>query len=246
MLPSVDALQEFKVQTGIYPGRVRARGRTGQRLHQGGHQRRTTAPCSSSCATTSWTRRPYFFKDPESPTQTAPAKHAYRQNQYGFTLGGPVRIPKLFNGKNRLFFMSNYEGFKSRRPRRSSFGTTMTPAMRNGDFSVVPTPLQDPLTRVRTTNANGTTTVTSTPFPGNQIPANRFNQSSLLSAEQVRAAAEPARRPACRIATISTCQDAGGQGPVHRAHRLQRKREIAVVRPLQLDRRVDRSPRASS
>jgi hypothetical protein len=37
----------------------------------------------------------HFFKDPESPTQTAPLKAPYRQNQYGGTLSGPVRIPKV-------------------------------------------------------------------------------------------------------------------------------------------------------
>ena len=44
----------------------------------------------------------------------------------------------------------------------------------------IPTALQDPLTRGEDTNANGTTTVTSTAFPGNQIPSNRFNPDSLL------------------------------------------------------------------
>ena len=105
---------------------------------------------------------------------THPAKSPYRQNQYGFTLGGPVRIPKLFNGKNRLFFMSNFEGFKSRTTRVAS-ATTLTPAMRNGDFSLVTTALQDPLTR-----AGSAPNVTSSPFPGNQIPANRFDKNSLL------------------------------------------------------------------
>ena len=58
--------------------------------------------------------RPYFFKDPESPNQTAPLKAPYRQNQYGGTLAGPEWIPKVFNGKDRLFFMANFEGFRSR------------------------------------------------------------------------------------------------------------------------------------
>ena len=71
--------------------------------------------------------------------------------------------------------MANYEGFKSRTT-STQFFTTMTPAMRDGDFSAVPTPLQDPSTRVRTPNPTGTGfTVTSTPFPDNQIPASRFN-----------------------------------------------------------------------
>lgn len=54
-----------------------------------------------------------------------------------------MQIPKLFNAKNRLFFMSNFEGFKSRRT-TTSFATTLTAAMREGDFSAIPTPQQDP------------------------------------------------------------------------------------------------------
>src|SRR5207237_7701705 len=118
--------------------------------------------------------RPYFFKDPESPTQTAPEKSPYRQNQYGYTLSGPIRIPKIINGRNKLFFMSNYEGFKSRRT-GTSFFTVLTEQMKKGDFSVVTTALQDPLTRVKT---NGT--VTSTAFPANQIPADRISKGSAL------------------------------------------------------------------
>ena len=43
-------------------------------------------------------------------TALRPAKDPFKWNQYGFTLGGPVWIPKIFNGRNRLFFMSNFEG----------------------------------------------------------------------------------------------------------------------------------------
>src|SRR4029077_14838197 len=90
-----------------------------------------------------------FSSATRSATNPSPASTPYRQNQYGFTLGGPIRIPKVFNGKNRLFFMSNFEGFKSRQA-TTSFATTMTAAMRTGDFSAIPTVLQDPLMRVGT------------------------------------------------------------------------------------------------
>ena len=150
VLPSVEALQEFKVQTGIYPAEFgRTAGQVNVSTRGGTNDYHGSA--FEFLRNDQLDARPYFFKDPESPTQTAPLKPPYRQNQYGFTLGGPVRIPKLFNGKNRLFFMTNYEGFKSRTT-TTQFFTTMTPAMRAGDFSAVPTPLQDPATRVRTPN----------------------------------------------------------------------------------------------
>jgi hypothetical protein len=173
VLPSVEALQEFKVQTGIYPAEFgRAAGQVNVSTRGGTNDYHGSV--FEFLRNDKLDAKPYFFKDPESPTQVAPGKQPYRQNQYGFTLAGPVRIPKLFNGKNRLFFMANYEGFKSRRT-VDTFGTVLTPAMRSGDFSVIATPLQDPATRVKTG-----TTISSSPFPGNQIPSNRFSKGSQL------------------------------------------------------------------
>lgn len=178
VLPSVEALQEFKVQTGIYPAEFgRAAGQINVSTKGGSNEYH--GALFEFLRNDRLGARPYFFKDPESPTQTAPAKPPYRQNQYGGTLAGPVWIPKLFHGKDRLFFMANYEGFKSRTT-TTNFFTTMTPEMRKGDFSVVPTALQDPMTRVRTPNPGGSGfTVTSTAFPGNQIPTARFNPGAV-------------------------------------------------------------------
>jgi len=167
VLPSVDALQEFKVQTGIYPAEFgRAAGQVNVSTKGGGNQYHGTA--FDYLRNDALDAKNYDFLN------THPAKSPYRQNQYGFTLAGPVRIPKLFNGKNRLFFMSNFEGFKSRTTRVAS-ATTLTPAMRGGDFSIVTTALQDPLTR-----SGSAPNVTSSPFPGNQIPSNRWDKNSLL------------------------------------------------------------------
>src|SRR6185436_18346990 len=105
VLPSVEALQEFKVQTGIYPAEF---GRTAGQINVStrGGTNEYHGSAFEFLRNDKLDARPYFFKDPESPTQVAPDKQPYRQNQYGFTLAGPVRIPKLFNGRNRVFFMS--------------------------------------------------------------------------------------------------------------------------------------------
>lgn len=132
MLPSVEALQEFKVQTGIYPAEF-GRGAGQINVSTRGGSNDFHGSLFEFLRNDRLDARPYFFKDPESPTQTAPTKPPYRQNQYGGTLAGPVLIPKLYNGKNRVFFMANFEGFKSRTT-STNFFTTMTPAMRNGDF----------------------------------------------------------------------------------------------------------------
>ena len=56
------------------------------------------------------------------------------RNEYGGTVGGPVYIPKLYNGRNKTFWFFSYEGYKLR---SGSFGNFRVPtqAMRNGDFS---------------------------------------------------------------------------------------------------------------
>ncbi len=132
--PSVDALQEFKVQSGIYPaefgrelGQVNAATKPGTNEYHGAlweflrNDKLDAVPYDFASATRSATNPP-------------PVKAPYRQNQYGYELGGPVRIPKVFNGKNRLFFMSNFEEYNSRQTNPALI-TTLPQAMRTGDFS---------------------------------------------------------------------------------------------------------------
>lgn len=93
----------------------------------------------------------------------------FRYNQFGFALGGPVLIPKVYNGKNRTFFFVDYEGFR-RNMVQTSLRTIPTMAMRTGDFSGQPNIIYDPLT---TRTVGGVTT--RDPFANNRIPANRFD-----------------------------------------------------------------------
>ncbi len=166
-LPSVDALQEFKVQSGIYPAEF---GREASQINVS----TKSGTNAFHGALFEFLRNSELDAKPYDFIGTSPTKAPFRWNQYGFVLGGPVWIPKLFNGKNRLFFMSNYEGFKSRRTDQALY-TTPPSSWRSGDFSSFATPLLDPLTR--TAGPNGT--VTATPFAGNQIPSTRFDPISL-------------------------------------------------------------------
>jgi hypothetical protein len=59
---------------------------------------------------------------------------ATRQNQYGGVIGGPVWIPKVWDGRNKLFFLYSFEGFKGSTPAPSTT-TVPTAAERTGDFS---------------------------------------------------------------------------------------------------------------
>ena len=174
--PSVDALQEFKVQSGIYPAEFgRAAGQVNVSTKPGTNEYHGTI--FEFLRNDKLDARSYdFASSTRSAANPSPAAAPYRQNQYGYTLGGPVRIPKLFNGKNRLFFMSNFEGFNSRLT-ATSLGTVLTDQMRTGDFSsLLPSfALADPTTR------SGTyPTITQTRFPNNQIPASRISKGSLV------------------------------------------------------------------
>ena len=68
-----------------------------------------------------------------------------KQNQYGASVGGPVWIPKVYNGKNRTFFYAAWEGFRIRSAVTTG-ALAPTDAMRNGDFSALGVPIYDPAT----------------------------------------------------------------------------------------------------
>src|SRR5665213_755209 len=63
-------------------------------------------------------------------------KAVFHYNQYGLTVGGPVMIPKLYNGRNKLFFFFAWEGLKDRTP-ISTILSVPTDAERQGDFSAL-------------------------------------------------------------------------------------------------------------
>jgi hypothetical protein len=96
-------------------------------------------------------------------------KQGVRQNQYGAVINGPVIFPKLYNGKDKTFFMFNWESRRRSLPGAASSTLVPTEEFRNGDFSQllrIPTPVQiiDPF--------NGA------PFAGNIIPASRISSTA--------------------------------------------------------------------
>lgn len=92
-------------------------------------------------------------------------------NQYGFTIGGPVWIPKIIHGKDKFFWFMSYEGTKQSQFAADPNLTLPTAAMRTGDFSGTGVIIYDPLTG----NPDGTG---RTPFTGNVIPSNRIAAAS--------------------------------------------------------------------
>lgn len=98
-----------------------------------------------------------------------------RWNQPGFVVDGPVRIPKLYNGKDKTFFMFSMEWIRNASPLPYT-ASYPTQAERNGDFSTLVNPNGQPITiydPLTTTLTNGL--YLRQPFAGNVIPKNRIN-----------------------------------------------------------------------
>jgi hypothetical protein len=109
------------------------------------------------------------------------ANSIYKQNDFGATVGGPLWIPKVYNGRDKTFFFFSYEGFRNRTGANGTTFTVPTPEMYNGDFSKWVTssgvliPIYDPLGQ--TQNSDGT--YTRTLFPGNVIPKSLFSPAAM-------------------------------------------------------------------
>jgi hypothetical protein len=150
VFPSVDAIQEFKVQTsaapasyGGSPAIINVSYRSGTNdLH---------GTLYEFLRNSAFDAKNYF----DSHTNPIPPFH---MNQYGANLSGPIVIPHLIHGKNKLFFFIDYEG-KRQNQAQTYVSTVPTAAFRRGDFSALPQQLYVP----------GTAGTTKTPLLGNQL-----------------------------------------------------------------------------
>lgn len=152
--PSIDAINEFKVQSSTYSAEIGGA--------PGGQVNLTTKSGANQFHATAWefNRNDAFTAlngfQPRVPGAKPPRLN---RNQYGANIGGPVLFPGLFNGKDKTFFFFNWE---SGRQVAGSFG---------GQALIPPTAL-------RQGNFAGTAEIidptTGQPFPNNQIPANRI------------------------------------------------------------------------
>ncbi|HWQ55449.1 MAG TPA: TonB-dependent receptor [Bryobacteraceae bacterium] len=168
-VPSVEATQEFKVQTNNFDAEL---GR-----FTGGVVNATTKSGTNQAHGALYE----FFRNSvlNARDTFANTKPQFGYNLFGGSLGGPVYIPKVYNGKNRTFFFFNYEGSREGVPRSANYSVP-TIEQRNGDFSATlvrlsngqPAPLAiyDPDTTRLVGNIN-----MRDPFPGNRIPTSRIN-----------------------------------------------------------------------
>jgi Carboxypeptidase regulatory-like domain/TonB dependent receptor len=125
IIPSLDAIQEFKEQTATFSAEY---GKSAEQINL------STKSGTNSVHGTAYDFLRNDFLDARAffdPDTLPPL----RQNQFGYSLGGPVFIPKLYDGRNRTFFFANYEG------QRTTSGTTIfgevpTEGELNGVFPV--------------------------------------------------------------------------------------------------------------
>ncbi len=170
---SQDAIQEFKVQSETYSAEygfsanqinIVSKSGTNQ-LHGSGFE---------------FLRNDAF----DASTHFQPTKPVLRQNQFGFVLGGPVFIPKIYDGRNKTFFLANYEGW------RISLGTSPTnvnvpdPNQLSGNFASSGLPAYGTAACTAQLSAGNSCLpidpLTGQPFPGNTIPSARFSKIALV------------------------------------------------------------------
>ncbi len=171
-IPEQDSVQEMKLQEDTYDATM---GRTGGGmfnvvLKTGGNDLhgdvmgylRTTDMTANSFFNNAAGRLPNGNLVDPRPNE--------KWENWGATLGGPVVIPKIYNGRNKTFFFASTEGYLEAQPASGSYAVP-TPAELSGNFSAAGKTIYDPQTNVA--GANGS--VTRSPFPGNVIPPTRIN-----------------------------------------------------------------------
>ncbi|MDX2029601.1 MAG: TonB-dependent receptor [Blastocatellia bacterium] len=180
-VPPVDAVGEFKIITNSYDaqyGRT-AGGVVNVQIKSGGNQ---FTGSLYEFYRRNWLDSNYLFSNfrnlPAGRFRRADGtleKAEHFLDQYGGVISGPVWIPKVYNGKDKTFFLFNYEGYREGTPNPQVI-TVPTEAFRTGDFSQYKNAagqlirIFDPATG---RNVNGVWT--RDPFPNNIIPANRIS-----------------------------------------------------------------------
>jgi hypothetical protein len=167
--PPADAVAEMKIQTALYDASVGQTlgGATNVSLKSGTKDFHGTA--YTTYMNPSMTSNLYFSNAANIP------RADFYYNRWGTTAGGPVYIPKVYNGRDRTFFFYGYEGIHESRPRGTTI-TVPTTQERAGGFSALLSAgnnyqIYDPATR----RAIGAGRFQEDPFPGNIIPSNRIS-----------------------------------------------------------------------
>jgi hypothetical protein len=177
--PIIDAIQEFKVVShtddaefgSVLGGVVNVVTKTGTNSLHGA--------AWEYLRNTVFDARNYFLP-------VGQAKPAYHQNQFGGSVGGPVLIPKLYNGRNKTFFFGAYQGFRYSKPEDTDLLVPTAAELSGNEADNAQPQIYNPYETTAVGNS-----FTRPAFPGNQIPADLINQSMVAYAKFVFPAAGP-------------------------------------------------------
>jgi hypothetical protein len=189
--PGMDAVQEWTVQTSNYSAEF---GQAGSSVHN----------VTMKSGTNQYHGTAYdYFQDeflnagqPFTVETGSPNEHVrpeVRRNDYGVTMGGPIIIPKLYDGRNKTFFFFNWEQYLNTTVQLPAAESIPTAAYRQGNFSaailaagsanlgtdplgrpIIANTIYDPATRQAAPNGQ----IVTNPFPNNTIPISRFDPVS--------------------------------------------------------------------
>lgn len=190
--PSVDAISEFTLQTGALSSQ-----------YGGGLTAVANFNIKSGTNQFHGTAYDYLVNNALNANSfdnnaLGAGKSPFNQNSFGADIGGPLLVPKIYNGKNKTFFFFSYEGDRKRNYTPTALRTLPTAAYKNGDFSALldPTFTGNPLSGTAITDGDGNPAVfgaiydphtttqlpdgsyTRTPFPGNVIPQTEISKVS--------------------------------------------------------------------
>ena len=176
IIPTLEAVEEVKIQANTYDAEM---ARTGGGMFNTYLKSGTNIYHGSLFGTlrqTSWAANNFFNNAAGIPLPPQPNR------TFGASFGGKIKIPKLYDGKNRTFFWLAWEGYSDTQSNSSQFSTP-TALERIGDFSQSKTPsgalnvIYDP-----TSTVCAGSTCTRTPFANNIIPVSQLNPVGLAIA----------------------------------------------------------------
>jgi hypothetical protein len=187
--PIIDAIQEFKVVShtddaeygSVLGGVVNIVTKSGtNELHGSGWE---------YVRNTIFDARPYFL-----PATTP--KPAFHQNQFGGSIGGPVVIPKLYNGRNKSFFFGAYQAYRYSIPENNLILVPTDAELAGNEADNNQLPIYNPFQ----TTGNPDGTFSRPAFAGNQIPSNLIDQRMVAYAKFIFPSAGP-----CLLSSNGTC-----------------------------------------
>jgi len=171
IIPSIEGTQEMKLQENTYDATM---GRTGggvfnTLLRSGSNQ--VHGSLLGYTRQTDWLANGFFYN---ASGKAKPDQPFYN---WGGSIGGPIVIPKVYNGKDKTFFYLTTESYRQKSPLTDGY-TLPTAAERAGNFSASKNIIYDPLTSrpcAPADNCPANVSVVRSPFAGNIIPSYRIN-----------------------------------------------------------------------